>query len=98
MFFPSVHLILVCKSKCPKIMDTYQGEWGHCDNRYCFKSLALSLLLLGVLMDWPTQLFPLYIGCFNFLPLFVSQPTINLFSKLELGPWNQSVEEPIMYK
>ena len=79
-------------------MDTYQGEWGHCDNKYCL-SLVFSLLLLGPLMAWPTQLFPLHIGSFNFLfSLFESQPTINLFSKLELGPWNQSVEQPIMYK
>ena len=51
MFFSSVHLILVCKSKCPKIMDTYQGEWGHCDNRYCLRLLSFHCCYWD--LSWP---------------------------------------------
>ena len=51
MFFPSVHLILVCKSKCPKIMDTYQGEWGHCDNRYSLSLLSFHCCYWD--LSWP---------------------------------------------
>ena len=47
----SVHLILVCKSKCPKIMDTYQGEWGHCDNRYCLRLLSFHCCYWD--LSWP---------------------------------------------
>ncbi|KAL4634382.1 hypothetical protein ACB092_04G195600 [Castanea dentata] len=99
MFFPSVHLILVCKFECPKIMDAYEGEWGHCDYRYCLVSRPF--IVVSWEPSWPGLLnyFLCILGAFNFLfSLFDSQPTINLFSKLKLGPWNQSVEQPIMYK
>ena len=92
MLFPSVHLILVCKSKCPKIMDTYQGEWGHCTfviHNTCFPSWvyftfleAFNIYLIWLVLFINPKLQYLLSPCFSFIN------SAKLTLCFRLGPWN----------